>query len=162
MSSERQQYDHQAVDGIERALLELRSLDEHHVEARTPVDAAALLQQTPGAEGGGSGFHVLRWYKVAAVIALAAVSWSVMFSYELSSIRSKAGLSQTILADHTPSGEPTVPLPQEGGCDGSFIGCFTGPSDAMASSCAPHDYDGDGDVDLADFMRFQLDCTGPA
>ncbi len=42
-----------------------------------------------------------------------------------------------------------------------FAGCLTGPEGVADPSCACPDDDADGDVDLADFARFQLTFVGP-
>jgi hypothetical protein len=42
-----------------------------------------------------------------------------------------------------------------------FAGCLTGPGGVANPSCACPDDDADGDVDLADFARFQLTFVGP-
>lgn len=161
MNSDRQQ-----LDPIERALLELREVERCGVEARTPIDEGVLRQPVQVAAGGSSVGRVLRWTRVAAVLGIVAVSWSVMFSFELSSLRTKSESRQATprltgvqTEIPTPDHVPTKVL---GNCNGTFVSNFTGPTGAMASSPSFHDYDGDGDVDLADFQKFQLDCTGPA
>ena len=146
--------DRQQLDPIERALLELREVERCGVEARTPIDEGVLRQPVEVAAGGSSVGRVLRWSRVAAVLGIVAVSWSVMFSFELSSLRTKRENQQA-----APNQSPAKVL---GNCNGTFVSNFTGPTGAMASSPSLHDYDGDGDVDLADFQKFQLDCTGPA
>ena len=42
-----------------------------------------------------------------------------------------------------------------------FAGCLTGPALGAEPSCACPDDDADGDVDLADFARFQRTFVGP-
>lgn len=42
-----------------------------------------------------------------------------------------------------------------------FALCLSGPDNPHGVGCEPSDWDGDGDVDLADFAAFQLAYTGP-
>ncbi len=43
----------------------------------------------------------------------------------------------------------------------AFVGCVTGPGVGAPPSCESSDFDNDGDVDFADFGRFQFAFTGP-
>lgn len=144
--------DRKHLDPIERALLELRDMETCRVESRTPLDESVLSRPI----GVSSAFRMLRWSRVAAVLGIVAVSWGVMFSFEISSVRTNSQTSNAT-SDQTPA-------PDLENCGGAFVRQFTGPVGAMASSHSfqGYDYDGDGDVDLADFQKFQLDCTGPA
>ena len=39
--------------------------------------------------------------------------------------------------------------------------CVSGPDEDASPQCLPMDFDGDNDVDWADFAPFQQDFTGP-
>ncbi|MGD8453092.1 MAG: S8 family serine peptidase [Phycisphaerae bacterium] len=41
-----------------------------------------------------------------------------------------------------------------------FADCLTGPANPLGGTCGLTDLDGDGDCDLADFVRFQQACAG--
>lgn len=43
----------------------------------------------------------------------------------------------------------------------AFLGCVTGPENAVAQCCAESDLDDDGDVDLRDYAMFQETVPGP-
>ncbi len=43
---------------------------------------------------------------------------------------------------------------------GCFVGCLAGPNQDSAAGCASIDFDGDNDVDLADFAAFQAAFSG--
>ncbi len=42
-----------------------------------------------------------------------------------------------------------------------FQRCYSGSSVVAKPPCRGFDHDADGDVDLADFMRFRIDLEGP-
>ena len=43
----------------------------------------------------------------------------------------------------------------------AFQACVSGPAGGIVGACRCFDMDGDGDVDLADFIQFQICFTGP-
>jgi hypothetical protein len=131
-------------DPLESAMLELRDAEGHGVFESTQVDAESLL----GAKEDGHIFRlwtVRRWAAVAAAIVLAFGVWGTMFAVKIGEMQSKrptAGI---------------VDVTDNAGCvNCNFFGCFTGPAERIATKCLDHDYDADGDVDLADFREYQM------
>ncbi len=140
------------LDPLESVLLELKDAEQANLFARTPVDPAALLRgsvcEAPRLVRPG----LLRWVSAAAVIGLAVGLWQL-----------------------TPNGGTGLPLgPNQiasvsapaGGdamARGDFLLCFSGPRSAAGQEgvCESHDFDADGDVDLADFQAYQLAYAGP-
>jgi len=135
------------LDGMEEALVELRSAEEAGVFEPTDVDAA-LLVTTPAPLTRLHIRAIIGTVAAAIVLSIGIGSW--MFSGEIDDLRDRAqGPQSSQFASASDSKEP---------CDGSFYGCMTGPADAMPSECDVHDYDEDGDVDLTDYGRYQLAC----
>ena len=145
--------ENEQLEPIESALLELDQAERASVFARTPVSAEELIAQCQANRPMVLRRHTLAWLSsAAAVVLLAAGVWTVMFKYQLDHLRSSAGIVEG-------------PASGAGGndpCDGNFLNCFSGPeSVVLAMRCDLHDYDSDGDVDLADFRSYQINCNRP-
>ena len=141
------------LEHIESALLELNEAERASVFARTPVSAEELIAQSYANRPMVLRRQTLVWLSsAAAVVLLAAVVWSVMFKYQLDHLRDPAGIVEGSASD-AGGNDP---------CDGNFLNCFSGPeSVVLAMRCDLHDYDADGDVDLADFRTYQINCNRP-
>ena len=145
--------ENEQLERIESALLELGDAERASVFSRTPVSAEELIAQSQANRPMVFSRHTVAWLSsVAAVVLLAAGVWTVMFKYQLDHLRSSAGMVEGPASDaggHDP-------------CDGNFLNCFSGPeSVVLAMRCDLHDYDADGDVDLADFRNYQINCNRP-
>ncbi|MCH8147676.1 MAG: hypothetical protein IH987_06725 [Planctomycetes bacterium] len=145
--------EHEHLEPVESALLELDQAERATVFARTPVSAEELIAPSHANQPMVLSRHTLVWLSsVAAVVLLAAGVWTVMFRYQLDHLRSSAGM-----VDSSASGAAG-----DDPCDGNFLNCFSGPeSVVLAMRCDLHDYDADGDVDLADFRSYQINCNRP-
>lgn len=136
--------DPRQFDPLENAMLELRAAEKLRVFDKTRLDAEGLLH---AAEGG----HIFRlwsaqrWAAVAAGIVLAFGVWGTMFAYKINDLRGARSTHGVV------NGTDTADC-----VDCNFFGCFTGPTERIAVKCLNHDYDADGDVDLADFREFQV------
>jgi len=141
------------LEPIESALLELDQAERASVFARTPVPAEELIASSHTNQPVVLSRHTLLWLSsVAAVVLLAAGVWTVMFKYQLDDLRSSARMVDDSASD-AGGDDP---------CDGNFLNCFSGPeSVVLAMRCDLHDYDADGDVDLADFRSYQIHCNRP-
>ena len=147
------------LEPIESALRELDDAERASVFARTPVSAEELIAQCQLIAPSHTNQpmvlsrHTLLWLSsVAAVVLLAAGVWTVMFKYQLDDLRSSARMVDDSASD-AGGNDP---------CDGNFLNCFSGPeSVVLAMRCDLHDYDADGDVDLADFRNYQINCNRP-
>lgn len=128
------------LDGVEDAMLELAAADKAGLFRESRVDADMLVRQ-PVAARRWRG--LLRLAPVAAALAMAVGVGSWMIRTE------KITPHATQI---TQTADP---------CDGQFLHCFSGPSQTVLASCQVHDYDSDGDVDLADFGAFQARCVRP-
>jgi hypothetical protein len=130
--------DREQLDVIETALLELEAADAAGAFERTSVDGRSILAVGPDAARTTLSARrralrvVLRSLPVAAALALVVGVWGWMFSAELSRISGQV----------------------------NFQKCFGGPTSARMTECSEHDYDADGDVDLADFSAYQLAFAG--
>lgn len=79
---------------------------------------------------------------IAACLAVAVGSWTLMFRYQIASLRARNAESAPVvaLASHTP-----------------IARCLTGPTRPEdADGCDENDIDADGDIDLADFRAQQI------
>lgn len=126
---------------MEKALRELHA-----------AEGAGVFRATPTAERSPQGLwrvvvvHRRLFVPLAAAAALAIGVWGMMWSVQLDRLRAqKLG---------------PVASAVESDCDGSFLKCFQGMG-AGGDRCAAFDYDHDGDIDLADFGVYQMDCDGP-
>ena len=139
------------LDSIEEALLGLKEAERATVFDRTRLDAEALVRVDATPVPLSRRIAAVRWLSAAAVIALAAGMWGLVFRSPVSPPSSPTGLVSNV----------SVPDGNFDPCDGSILRCLSGPSDiVLAVGCRPHDYDADGDVDLADFRSYQLTCRG--
>ena len=138
------------LDPIEKALRELGFAEQARLFQPTCVDANQLFQASQDA--GPPSRRVARfwWSAVAAAVVLAVGVSSWLFQAELSAVRDRSMLAS----------REAVTNP--GDCrDWSILGCVSGPSQVASAACVAHDYDTDGDVDLADFRTYELACAGP-
>ncbi len=146
--------DPRKLDPIEQALLELEAAQHDRVFVPTRVDAVSRVPGQVERKPIEARRHALRWISAAAAVALAFGVWSWT---------SPMGVGTFDRGDAASGvAQPAAGRVESSGCDGSFLRCFMGPSQRVASSCLTHDYDADGDVDLADYRVFLLDCDGPA
>lgn len=136
------------LDPIEEALRELEQAEQARLFQPTRVDANQLV--TASQDEGRVSRRVVRfwWSAVAAAVLLATGVSTWLFQAELSAVRDRSMLASREVT--------TIP----GDCsDWSILGCVTGPSQLASAACGAHDYDTDGDVDLADFRAYQLACA---
>ena len=136
------------LDPIEEALRELELAEQARLFQPTRVDANQLVRASQD-EGRSPGKVVRFWWStVAAAIVLAVGVSGWVFQAELSAVRNRAMLAS----------REVVPIPTD--CrDRAILGCVTGPSQLASAACGAHDYDTDGDVDMADFRTYQLACA---
>ncbi len=137
---------------LERFLLDATEADRAGVFTATPVDAASLLAQGVESTGTRRVAGLYRWAKIVTPLAACVGLWigveqSDLFGPE--SVISNVPAMNGALA----GGEiDCIELSQ-------FNRCFTGPSGAPSVDCACADLDQDGDVDFADFGKFQTIVT---
>ena len=145
--------DREHLDPIERALLELQAAEEANLFSRTGLDAGALLRAGAAPVGYAVGRTLLRWLSAAAVLGIAVGIWGLIFTTDHGPNLDADGIAHTVVL---PGGDLAP-------CDGGFFGCFSGPRNDPAPSgrCRTHDYDSDGDVDLADYGAYQLAYVDP-
>lgn len=136
------------LDPIEEALRELGLAEQARLFQPTRVDANQWVRASQ--DEGPRSRRVVRfwWSAVAAAVVLAAGVSTWLFQSELSAVRDRSMLAT----------REVVTIPAD--CnDWSILGCVTGPSQLASAACVAHDYDTDGDVDLADFRAYQLACA---
>jgi hypothetical protein len=124
---------------VEKALEELSAAERAGVFSATRLDTRVL-------RAGRAGSAVVRLlYRagaIAAGVGLALLAWN---------------------SGRPPGISPTTPgglLASAAPCNGTFFGCVTGPRSSLGTPCHDFDYDADGDVDMADFRTYQLECEG--
>lgn len=138
------------LDPIERLLKEASAADQAGVFRKTAVHAERTLRESSQAPIPFSVVVGRKWIPVAAAIGIAAVLWPVMYSMEFASVRQKVQLAQRQAAENG------------GAVLASHIsGCVAGPESGGGQPCDGYDYDADGDIDLADFSRYQLAYAVP-
>lgn len=139
-------------DELERLIAELQEFEQAGVFKRTPVDVAAVVE----ADGGrrpGLTHRLVVGLQVAAcvglVVGLVAV-WRVgQPSDRLVGLTESSG-TEVAAAIGALRSERIATL----------AGCFSGPAGGpLGEECSCVDYDGDGDVDLADYGAFQRAYT---
>ncbi len=136
------------LDPIEASLRELGLAEEAGLFQPTRVDAGRCVRVSREEVARGRRTARLWLSAVAATIVLALGVWTWLFSVEISAVRDRAMLA----------GREAVTSPAD--CrDRSILACVTGPSQLALAGCAAHDYDTDGDVDMADFRTYQLACA---
>jgi len=132
------------ISPIEDALLELDAADKARLFRRTSVDADALLC---GSVVRSPWRFALRALSTAAAVLLVVGVWSL--TSQPGAVRHLGDAGSGIMVAQSPVAH-----------GGAFHECFGGPTGALPSSCLDHDYDTDGDVDLADFGAYQLTFSG--
>ena len=131
-------------DPLEDSLGELRRMEDAGLFAATRVDAERLVRPRPAGEV--PFFASWRKFRLPAVacLALFACATVILFRREMKS----DAVRQAMVAQN-----------DNGSADASsvaFNDCLAGPTGGIGSGCAAHDYDRDGDIDLQDFMSYQI------
>ena len=130
----------QMPDPLEEALLELVAADKARLFARSNVEARRLV----GREVSRNPWHVaIRMASAAALVAMAVGLWGWMYGNHLYQPHEGTGVTSHAAGS-------TVASP------GEFVRCISGPTGVSKSSCDVSDLDADGDIDLADYGRYQL------
>jgi len=130
---------------IEALLRESAAADEAGVFRSTELNAERVLRESSHAPVPLSVTIGRKWIPVAAAIGIAAVLWPVLYSMEFADIREKTRVAQQNAAENG-----SVVLAS------NISGCVAGPDGASGQPCENYDYDADGDIDLADYSRYQL------
>lgn len=139
------------LDPIEEALGELELAEQARLFQPTGVDANQLVS-APQNEGRYPRRAVRFWWSaVAATVLLATGVSTWTFRAELSAVRDRPMLVSREFVTRC-----EVPTDCR---DRAILGCVTGPSQLASAACDVHDYDTDGDVDMADFRIYQLACA---
>lgn len=120
---------------LEASLGELAAADRAGVFARTSLDTAAMFARPVAARR----ILLYRVGSIAAVLLVAVTVWSVMFVGQVRRVQNQSLMVTVRGTDGRP-----------------FYAELTGPAMAIASNRSPNDFDGDGDLDLADLRTFQL------
>ena len=131
-------------DSIESLLRELDAAERTGVFRTTPVEVDRLVALPSDGQRSNRFRWAMRLLPVAAMLALAVGVWSVQHGGS-----SPYTSAPSISSDSHASANPSLT-----GHD--FLGCFGAPGNGVAGTCQSHDYDADGDVDLADFSAYQL------
>ena len=139
--------EHRHSDPIEQQLVELDAAERAGVFRRSAMSEAAFRAAVARPAPWLTGAR--RWGAVAAAIVVVAGVWTWIASIELAAVRRGAR-----------SGSPVALVIQRDCRDQAILNCIGGPTRFAMSDCGRHDYDGDGDVDLADFGNFQRRCNG--
>lgn len=131
---------------LERLLLHATQAELAGVFRKTPVDPASIMAQTRGRRGW------LRGARIAMPIAACVALWFGLA--ETGSLAPDVAVPVSAVISNTGSGVV------EGGSDcvslAMLNSCLTGPGvTTLSRDCACADLDRDGDVDFADFGRFQ-------
>ncbi|MEK7710305.1 MAG: hypothetical protein AAB341_00280 [Planctomycetota bacterium] len=133
---------HEPLDSIEASLTELVDAERAGVFGQTPLPEREAWKDEPATVL--FPLRTVRRLAIAAVIALAVGVWSLMFQKNLSSLRDRSRMAGT------------VRVADLGTIQASIAHCLGGPSGSIDPTCGGVDFDGDGDVDLADFRSFQV------
>ncbi len=143
------------IGPIEKLLRESSAAESAGVFHRTPIDAGRLLRESSQVPVPLSVSIGRKWMPVAAAVGMAAVVWSAMFYVKLSEIGEQSRLvTKRILDGTTPDDDAgSVPISV----------CVGGPAKHGEPNCkdSRYDFDTDGDIDLADFSRYQLAFAHP-
>ena len=136
---------------IEDMLRELREAEAAGVFRRANVQADRLLADDQHESPPKPLIFALRRPAVAvtaaAVLLITAGVWIGMFRRQINDLRMRANSTNVVDSDST----------RLVSSSGSFQRCVQGPSGTpLDQTCRMHDYDADGDVDLADFRAYQL------
>ena len=139
--------DKQHHDPLETMLADLRDAERANVFDHTPAEPKVLIADAQPTLSLGRMRRMAGLLTAAAVVALSVGLWSLTAQYR--------GSPGGTVVDQSSSLNDRP-------CDGSFVRCFSGPEPgAMASRCLVHDYDADGDIDLADYRDYQIHCNRP-
>ena len=130
------------LDPIEATLAELGDAERAGVFGRRPLPEREAWKDEPATVL--FPLRIVRRLAIAAVIALAVGVSSLMFQKNLSSLREHSRMATT------------VRVADLGTIQASIAQCLGGPSGSIDPACGGVDFDGDGDVDLADFRSFQV------
>jgi len=150
------------LEPIESLLVEWREADQNGVFARTRLDLSAAMADpepvmfSPGVHDDSiPRFWAYRRYAVAAAILMAVGLGTLFFAMELRTVRERQAY---FAAEERGDGSVAVGQPSDPLLAGERprVGCLSGPALARADDCDGVDFDGDGDVDLADIGRLQL------
>ena len=133
---------HEPLDSIEASLSELEDAERAGVFGRTPLSRREAWKDEPATVL--FPLRTVRRLAIAAVIALAVGVSSLMFQKNLSSLRDRSRMAGT------------VRVADRGTVQASIAQCLGGPRESIDPACGEVDFDGDGDVDLADFRSFQV------
>lgn len=132
--------DKRHLDGVERGLLDCREAQSAGVFRTTPLDVDAVLNEPMPIVRRLRWFHVT---PVAAALVLAIGLGAYMLNDEIGYVREHRARLAT--ARHAQK---------------QFAYNITGPRQSTNAEEAPLDLDQDGDIDLADFSRYQLAYAG--
>ncbi len=150
MTQDKDQYNAEAI------LKELQEAQSSGVFAPTPVDAVLDRVAAPReARVVSTRARRGRLRVGGAVLAAAAILLLWMTFRGGFYVAPDAGGASNLLADGKPSGAAD----KERLSSLKFPECFSGPGVLVDASCRPYDLDGDGDIDLADYHRFQVSAT---
>lgn len=129
--------------GLDVLLSDLSQAQRAGVFDRSPVEAVSLLSKSRQHAGVPAIFAHPRW-AVAAVVGLALISWSAMFSWKLGELRDakQRGGAQPLFVTAANNGP-------------EFFDCLSGPSSDLQKPCKFYDFDRDGDVDMSDWATHQ-------
>ena len=120
------------LEAAERAGVFLRTTQPVMVSAVTASSRSNFFWVSP------------RW-AVAAALVMAAGVWTMMFRTNLSDLQSRSR---------------TVQLAQAIDLQSALALCVGGPNSSLEGLCGRVDFDGDGDVDLSDFGKYQRELAG--
>ena len=133
------------LDPIERALWTLDDAEHSGLFQRTSVSADELMRTSGDMGLFGLPKWSLRLVPLAASVLLAVGLGGWMFKRELSRVRDARGDASTIVVAAVSQSNWSA-----------FHKSFTGPKGAQTAVVDDHDLDADGDVDIADFSKYQL------
>lgn len=125
---------------LESMLGDLDAAERAGVFARTPAVEFAETARRRQAR-----FYLVspKW-AVAAALIMAAGVWTFMFQTNISEVRGRARAVRMAAAMNLQS---------------TMVACTAGPESASGSACGRVDFDGDGDVDLGDFSKYQRELV---
>lgn len=147
--------DPEHLDPLEALLREAAAAEQAGVFRATELNAERLLRESSQAPVPLSVSIGRKWIPVAAAIGIAAILWPVMYSREFSNIREEVRLAQHSAVGDGAAGGSDVVLASH------ISGCVAGPEAGGGQPCHDYDFDADGDIDLADFSRYQLAYAVP-
>lgn len=121
-------------------LSDLDAAERAGVFSPTPTGNFSLV----GANRPARFYIVSPKWAVAAVLLLAAGVWSMMFRSKIAEVRDQARSVRMAVA---------VDLQAQ------LALCNAGPDSTLRGACDRVDFDGDGDVDLGDFSKYQREVA---